>query len=51
MRKQRGYINITGADILFGLAVCVIVGGFVIYVVLPWIWHVAIKPLLLWMLT
>lgn len=51
MNKQRGYINITTADLLVTLGVVVLIGGFVVYVALPWLWHVAIKPLLLWALT
>lgn len=33
---------------MFGSA---IVGGFVIYVAIPWLWRAAIKPALLWVLT
>lgn len=48
--KQRGFINVTTADLLFMLGVVVLAGGFVVYVVLPWLWRTAIKPLLLWVL-
>jgi hypothetical protein len=51
MRKQRGYLNITTADLWAFLCIVVLAGGFIVYVVLPWLWRVAIKPALLWVLT
>lgn len=47
----RGYLTISGADLVVFLALVALIGGLIIYVVLPWLWKVAIKPALLWMLT
>lgn len=50
MNKQRGYYY--NGDLFVGLLVCAgLGGGFVIYVAIPWLWQVAIKPALLWVLT
>jgi len=49
--SERGYINISGADIVVFLILVAVFGGLIFYVVLPWLWNIAIKPALLWMLT
>lgn len=51
MKRQRGFLNITTADMVFAAAVLILTGGFIVYVVLPWLWSVLIKPALLWILS
>lgn len=50
MKRQRGYYYSEDSFLKACLAF-LFVGGFVIYVAIPWLWRVAIKPALLWVLT
>lgn len=42
--------DITGWDLIIFLIVLVLVGGFIFYVAIPWLWVMFIKPGLLWIL-